>query len=92
MDAPAHRLILNEEYGVIIETIMEGQSHLETARRLNEASVVDAHLGEALDELRWAQNLLGHARYLPAWDGRVERRRCLKVENGAYHRRDEARA
>lgn len=92
MEAPAHRLILNEEYGEAIETIMEGQSRVETARRMAVDADVVEHLDHALGEFRSAQRMLSQARFTPAWDGTTERRRCLKAQNGAYDKRQEARA
>lgn len=90
--APPHRLILNETYGEVVEGVMEAQSHLESARRINGHPEVDAHLGEALDELRASQRILSGARFVQAWDGSVERRREAKSRNGAYEKRSEARA
>lgn len=92
MEAPAHRLVLNDDYGDSIEHTMEAQSHLETARRINGHPEVDAHLGEALDELRASQRILSGARFVQAWDGSTERRRDIKARNGGYHRRDEVQA
>lgn len=38
------------------------------------------------------QTRLSRMRFEPSWDGRTERRRDLKAQNGAYHRRDEVSA
>lgn len=65
MASNGHRVVTNDEYVEIIESLMESQAILVKV-----------------------QERIARMRFEPGWDGRSERRRNLKIQNGAYHRRD----